>query len=616
MVPASQQPPFITASNRSGSSWSFILAGLVAGLITGFGEAGLLGFRFSVLHEFLTVSRHAVWMVPLVDAGIFTLLGLVLALVHRIMPRILPWSFGPGLLVALMVFTWISMFPQIHLAAAVLVGLGCGVQTARVLASRRPAVDGAVRSLAAGLVALVLTLTAGMILRDHFKERLALARLGPARPGMPNVLLIILDTVRGQSLSLYGYGRPTSPEITRWAAGGVVFDHAFAEAPWTLPSHASMFTGYHAHELETSWNTPLERDPPTLAAVLTDRGYSTAGFVANVRYCGRETGLARGFTVYHDYRVDAAEAFKITRLTEAFHSTLGRKLRLFPVRPRTGAPEIRERFTRWLDQRDPNRPFFAFLNFLDAHAPYQPPSPFRERFETRPGAKIPDITADRTSNKQLDRRFTPDEARASRDLYDGTIAYLDAEIGRLLGQMKERGLLENTIVILASDHGEAFAEQGLLGHANSLYRPALQVPLVISWPGHLPAGTRISQPVSLRDIAATVADLTSGAPDFPGRSLRRFWDGSGQSADSLLISHLTKLINQPAWWPASPGEIFSLTDGHFRYIRNQVTGNEELFDFARDPEEEHDLARTPDGQHRLPAYRQMLQGFTRSTSRH
>jgi arylsulfatase A-like enzyme len=603
-------------SSRFTPSWSLVVTGLLAGLVTGVGEVGLLGFKFYILQEFLTVSHHAVWMVPTVNAMLFTMLGLGLALAHRLLPRIVTWFVGLVTLVALMVFTWISMFERIHLAAAALLGLGAGVQLARALRPRRVSLERTVRMLVWRLGALLLVVSAGMLLRDEFRERRALARLEPASPGSPNILLIILDTVRGESLSLYGYPRSTTPEISRWAAGGVVFDRAFSEAPWTLPSHASMFTGHHAHELKTSWNTPLEREPPTLASVLSARGYSTAGFVANVRYCGRETGLARGFSVYHDYRVDAAEAFKITRLTEAFHSTVGRKLRLFPVRPRTGALEIRERFTGWLDQRDTTRPFFVFLNFLDAHAPYQPPSPFRERFERRPGVKIPNITADRANNAELEKRFTPDEARASRDLYDGAIAYLDSEIGALLRQMNDRGLLENTIVILTSDHGEAFAEQGLLGHANSLYRPTLQVPLVISWPGHLPAGTRIDQPVSLRDIAATLADLTSGPADFPGRSLRRFWDGSARSPEPPLIAHLAKLINQPSWWPASPGEMFSVNDGRYRYIRNQVTGNEELFDFVADRDEQHDLAKTPEGIRQLPAYREMLQAFTRVTSRH
>ena len=596
---------------------SVVLTGLVIGLLTGLGEAALLGFKFYVLRKFLTTSHHAIWMVPMVDAVIFTLFGLVLALAHRLLPRLVTWSVCLGVLVAVMVFTWISMFDQVHIAAAVLLGIGVGVQSARVSRYRRETVESRVAPLAWQLAALVLVIATGMLLRDHFKERQALARLGAAVPGAPNVLLIILDTVRGESLSLYGYPRPTSPEISRWAAGGVVFDRAFSEAPWTLPSHASMFTGRHGHELETSWDTPLEREPATLASVLSARGYSTAGFVANVRYCGRETGLARGFTVYHDFRVDAGEAFKSARLTESFHSTFGRKLHLFPIRPRTGAAEIRATFNGWLDQRDTTRPFFAFLNFLDAHAPYQPPSPFRERFETKPGADIPNITADRPNRvKHLDHRFTPDEARASRDLYDGAIAYLDSEIGTLLDQLESRGLLENTIVILASDHGEAFAEHGLLGHANSLYRPALQVPLVISWPGHLPAGVRVNQPVSLREIAATVADLTAGPADFPGPSLRRFWDGPAGSAELPLVSHITKLINQPAWWPASPGEMYSLNDGRYRYIRNQVTGKEELFDFETDRDEQRDLAKTPEGQARLPAFRQALEGFTRSTSRH
>ena len=135
---------------------------------------------------------------------------------------------------------------------------------------------------------------------DWLKERRELCR--PLPPGdPPNVLLIVMDTVRADRLSLYGYHRPTSPALEALAKGGIRFDEARATAPWTLPSHASMFTGRWPHELDASWRTPLGTKFPTLAEYLGSRGYATAGFVANVEYCSSEFGLDRGFTHYEDY---------------------------------------------------------------------------------------------------------------------------------------------------------------------------------------------------------------------------------------------------------------------------------------------------------------------------
>jgi len=133
------------------------------------------------------------------------------------------------------------------------------------------------------------------------------------RPGMPNVLLIVLDTVRAKSLGLYGYGRPTTPRLERLARYGTVFKSAFSTAPWTLASHATMFTGRYPHELSTGFLSPLDTTYLTLAELFTSEGYQTAGFAANTFYASQEFGLSRGFTHYEDYRVSGRQVLDSRR---------------------------------------------------------------------------------------------------------------------------------------------------------------------------------------------------------------------------------------------------------------------------------------------------------------
>ncbi|MEO8200344.1 MAG: sulfatase [Gemmatimonadota bacterium] len=597
---------------------SFLIPGLWIGLLTGFGEVAIQGIKYYLLGEFLTLSPHVAWMAPVVDALVFLILALLLALGNHALPSRITWRVAMGLLSTTMVFTWLIMFPQLHMAAAALFAAGVGVQLSRLMTRSQPGIQRMAKTGASGFSVILGVITVGMLLQARLAERRGLARLGPAEKAAPNVLLIILDTVRAMNLGLYGYPRPTTPEIEAWARSGVVFEDAFSVAPWTLPSHASMFTGKYPYQLNTDWETPLEPGPLTLAESLGRRGYSTAGFVANARYCGRETGLSRGFLHYEDYPITLGEILKSARLTDGFHSTFARRLHLPSLRPRAQADAISGNFLQWVDHRDPGRPFFVFLNYLDAHAPYQPPPAFRARFEQHPGAAIPNIE-DRKPGKVnvLEKHFTPEEASASMDLYDGAIAYLDSQVGELLRSLDARGLLTNTVVVLAADHGEAFAEQGLLGHANSLYRPTVQVPLVISYPGHVPAGKRVTTPVSLRDLAATISELSGGtASDFPGSSLAQSWDGSNGPAHSPLLSHIRKLYNQPAWWPASKGAMFSLALDGLRYIKNEGDGQEELFDLATDAREQHNLAATPRGQSALPAIRQALAALRSDSAAH
>ena len=233
-----------------------------------------------------------------------------------------------------------------------------------------------------------------------------------------------------------------------------------------------------------------------------------------------------------------------------------------------------------------DRPFFVFINYMDAHIPYVPPQPFFGMFRSGKGGVPP--AAERAS-----------DVFRSRDSYDGSIAYLDDQVGRLLDELRRRGQMENTLVIVTADHGELFGEHGLVGHGNSLYMPLLHVPLVVSFPGRVPRGRTVPGSVSLADLPATVMDLTGpgGAPTFPCGSLSRTWGDRGSSpgaGPSPILSEVSKGVRTPANEPVSRGPLKSLVLGEYHYILNG-DGQEEIYDWQADPSEEHDLAGSERG---------------------
>jgi arylsulfatase A-like enzyme len=203
--------------------------------------------------------------------------------------------------------------------------------------------------------------------------------------------------------------------------------------------------------------------------------------------------------------------------------------------------------------------------------------------------------------------------RPKQDMYDGAIAYLDSEVGWLLRELERRGQLENTIVIITSDHGEEFAEHGLIDHGNSLYRHSLWVPLVVWFPGHVPEGQRVLAPVSLRNLAATIMDLAvPGTAPLPGRSLARFWTATDAAPDTIVAS-VRQTDNLPAWFPVTQHDLFSIAFNGWRYIRTEEDSTEELYDFEHDVLERWNLVESDFGQRVLPQYRGALAALRAAT---
>ena len=585
-------------SKRQTERWSILLVAVWFGLAVGLSEVLVRGVQVFLLHQWIWLSPHVVWMAPLAEVSLLVIAGCFLVLGGRVWPRLAShWS-------VLFIFTFLGLLgpllsiPRLHHYAAVLVACGVGAQLTRMIVIRFDAFQSFVRKSTLPLVVVILVLTVSVTGLRLLETRSAVANLAPAPVKAPNVLLIVLDTVRAQSLSLYGYSRPTTPQLEKLAKTGVVFERALSTSPWTLPSHATMFTGRYPHELSANWLTSLDDTYPTLAEVFSSRGYATAGFVANLLYCTYETGLARGFVHYEDYPVSPGMIVRSSWLARTMAETIQNLIGSRRELVRKTAENVNEDFLDWLSYND-GRPFFAFLNYMDTHAPYLPPKPFDVMFG--PKRPRPDLSVRRT--------WSPEKIQVEKDAYDGSIAYLDHQLGLLFGELKKRGLLGNTLVMVTSDHGEQFGEHGLFDHASSLYRTLLQVPLLISFPLRVPAGKRVYEPVTLRDLPATIIDLVNleGMPKFPGNSLSQYWEGISQPGGSVspLLAEVSKGINTDAWLPVSRGDMRSVVFDGRHYIKNG-DGREELYDFENDPAEEHDLAGSEEGRRVIERFREPL----------
>lgn len=564
----------------------FVLA-IWFGLGVGFGEALLTAIKKYAMGLFIRLSPQVTWMAPLAFAIAFCVIaaGLTLAFGNR-RERAVRWTS----LCCLFVGVWsaLSFIYALHQGAAALIAAGVGIQGSAWIERRLPFVMRAVRVTVIPMLLVVPAIAAAVNLPPRLRESRATARATALpRPTGPNVVVIVWDTVRAQNLDLYGYSRVTTPHLDRLAERGTSFERAYSPAPWTLPSHASMFTGLPAHRLAAGWEAPLEKSPPTLAERFSERGYRTGGFVANVLYAGRDAGIDRGFQRFRDYAGFTLGEFltSMSLVRHALDRFAWRKFFHVAEDPgRRHGDTVTAEFTEWFEQ-DPNRPFFAFLNYYDAHSPRLPPAPYDTKF----GHPI----AGRWPLWEEGVPYPPEDIQAEIDAYDGAISYLDDQLQIVLDTLANAGVLENTIVIVTADHGEHFGEHGLRLHGNSLYNEQLHVPLVIAYPKGVPEGRRIATAISTQDLAATIQDLAgdSSSP-LPGHPLSREWTQSVPSQRTLVAS-VKKSRGQPLSYPVSRGALRTVIQYPLKLIRN-TSGEEELYDLATDPGEQHNLVQTTD----------------------
>jgi arylsulfatase len=331
----------------------------------------------------------------------------------------------------------------------------------------------------------------------------------PEPPRAPDVLLVTVDTLRADHLRSYGYARDTAPRLDALAARGARFANAMVQWPKTWPSMASLITG--AYPKTTGVQVESREIPASvtlLGEVFRRGGYDTGAVVANFNV-GRTGGFDRGFDHFVESWVAQAGARYVNRPGNVKHYTDGETV--------TGQA------LDWLDQRNPDAPFFLWLHYMDPHGPYVPPDRYASLFApAEPGPEIPhgqipiyQVQRDEDGNAIRDLAFY-------RAQYDREIRHFDDALGTLLDGLRDRGLDRNLLVAVTADHGEDMGEHGeYLEHGTLPYQAAAHVPLVVVWPRHVPAGLVVDAPVGLIDLTPTLVDLA--ASSLPNTSRARAW---------------------------------------------------------------------------------------------
>ena len=404
--------------------------------------------------------------------------------------------------------------------------------------------------------------------------------LAPASVG-PNVVLISIDTLRADHLSLYGYGRRTSPRLDAWAArSAVMFEHAVVSAPWTLPSHASLLSGIDADRHGgVNHGAPVPPGLKILPEYLRAAGYRTLAITGG-GWMRPEYGFARGVDLYRYWPPGVEKQDELE----------------------LGVARAREWLERWSGD-----PFFLFFHTFEVHSPHRRRQPY---FAALAGSSDPDADSIITEKsftgpedgfllrksffwhrKGAQPQLTPvaaDEIQEVIDRYDSAIALTDDMIGRLLKHLEELGLNRNTVVIVTSDHGDAFGDKGLASHGY-LYDFNLLVPLIIALPEGAGGGRRVVEQVRSVDVLPTVLDILGlpVPPELDGTSLRDLLEGRPDDASREAWSYAAS---------SNRGISVRLSNRH-KYVLNHtpwppLQGREELYDLLEDPAEEHNLAAT------------------------
>ncbi len=339
--------------------------------------------------------------------------------------------------------------------------------------------------------------------------------------GSSNVLFVVLDTVRKDRLTPYGHDRPTTPNLESFASTATTFETAVAPAPWTLPVHASMFTGRYPSEHGADQGSPYLDDVSTLAGLLSAAGYDTACYSANA-WISPYTNLTRGFDDHSSFfevmpddllsgplgrlwqfvndndRVRDLAA-RIVRVGAKIHERLASG-----ERADSKTPAAIDRTRKFVEESTSDQGWFAFVNLMDAHLPYAPPEQYRQQFA--PGVDPDDVCQHSKEYNSGARDVDDEEWKSIRGLYDATIAHMDAELGRLFDWLRETGRWEDTTVVVCADHGELHGEHDRYGHEFALYGELIDVPLFVDHPG-LEADRRTDL-VELLDLYHTILDAT------------------------------------------------------------------------------------------------------------
>jgi len=370
-----------------------------------------------------------------------------------------------------------------------------------------------------------------------------------------NAVVLVVDAAGARHFGAYGGALPATAEVDALAADAILFERAYAQAPWTLPSTASLLTGRYppvgpAQAIRSE----------TLAEILSAAGFRTAGFSENP-YVSAPFGFDRGFETFH------------SALTPAVALAAGGN------HVRVDSAATVDRVLGWLDGAIPER-FFLYVHLLPPHAPYDPPPPFADRYDPEYQGAI------HGQPKVLERIDRGNQAIDARDLdhlrreYAANLAFADHQLGRILDGLAERALLERTIVVVTSDHGEAFREHGRMLHNTTLYDEMIHVPLVVRFPARFDLDPgRFSGVVELRQVAATLLDSLDVVPDAPGSLLPALRGRPDPEAVARA-----RIANREGLWVSAV-----TSDTHKLIVQHRPT-SVELYAVKEDPAEHHDVS--------------------------
>lgn len=416
----------------------------------------------------------------------------------------------------------------------------------------------------------------------------------------PNILLIVVDTLRWDFISAYGFPHALTPNIDALAREGVLYENAISASPWTTPSHASLFTGqYPSRNGVDGRNIFLDPASKTLADELSRMGFQTAGFINNV-YIRRQTGLGRGFQQYEEFW-GRNECSSIMLLIEFLREK-------FNPREDTGAMETRNAVNDWLHHDwSKKHPFFLFVHLMEPHAPYGTPVSTIQKFLPR------DVTTQQALRVNQDPeifisgklKMSPQDFEILTALYQNDINYVDSVIGEIIQDFRKQNLLDNTLVIFTSDHGEHFGDHGLMSHELSLYDVLLHVPLIIRFPNRNHSGTRIKEIVETIDIFPSILHFVKSEskldlqgfsllPDFLDRKNHPyvFSEYNNLRAADKMKRRFPDLSDSPIWQKKVLKSVHS-ADWKFIWATD---GTRELYSIASDPYEKNNLAQSNPGQ--------------------
>jgi len=416
-------------------------------------------------------------------------------------------------------------------------------------------------------------------------------------PGRPNIILITLDTVRADHLSLYGYKRDTTPNLKKFSEEGVLYTYAVAPGCGTLTTHASIFTGLYVKRHgaycdfpQYPHGRPLADRFHTVAEIFSEKDYLTLGIVANYAYLSYYFGLDQGFQHY-----DQRSPVPFLAETQSYYLRQGVRNILtcfaspsdFDQLYRRAEDINQEVFTLLEKLKKNDIPFFLFINYMDAHSPYIPPPPFDKFYPGKISKKFT-MARYREIRKEVlkfEHRVAEEERNHLVSQYDGGITYIDFQIGKLITRLKDLGLYENCLIIITSDHGEAFGERNLFQHGVSVYQDQIYVPLIIKYP-NISRGVVVNEPVSLCDLMPTILDILGyGIPgDIDGQSLLRL----KHSGSREVISESYTSGSLREWHLRFRRVERAIFSGQFKFI-SSTAGKRELYDLSKDPDEKENL---------------------------